>query len=175
MSGSQYQDEEESEDDEIDYNKVHLPLPPTAAQVTSREAAGLGPGMGASHYAPGMLHRLAMRNECTQAGAVLKMREGEEFGYHSNTPLVDINLYDNQGMTALHYAAAGGHVDMVQLLLENNADPNLPKQNTGYTSVHFACEGGNLVTTHLLINNRGGKLDKGVCSSAHALGNAALL
>lgn len=41
-------------------------------------------------------------------------------------PPLDINLRDNQGRTALHYACAIGRPDLVQKLLKQGANPNIP-------------------------------------------------
>ena len=88
--------------------------------------------------------------------ALLRMREGEEYGIHSSTPLVDVNLYDNQGMTALHYAASCGFLHMCELLLEEHADPNIPKQNNGLSALHFACENGHVNIAKLLVKQKAG-------------------
>ena len=155
VSGSYYQ-ETEIDDDEDEEEGVQLPLPPQAAHTTTRKVAGLGPPMGSSNYAPGMLHRLALQGLTAEVVALLKMREGEEYGSHSTTPLVDVNMYDDQGMTALHCASASGRIDTCQVLLEERADPNLGKQNTGYAALHFACEGGHLEVVKLLVRHRAG-------------------
>ena len=53
-------------------------------------------------HAPGLLHRLAMHGRTEEVEAMLNMREGEEYGSHSTTPLIDVNLLVDQGLTALH-------------------------------------------------------------------------
>jgi len=150
VSGSQYQEEEDEEEDE-----VQLPLPPLTAHTTTRKLAGVGPANLSNLHAPGLLHRLAMHGRTEQVDALLNMREGEEYGHHSTTPLIDVNLYDNQGMTALQGAAANGLTDTCKVLLEQHADPNIGKQNTGYTALHFACEGGHFQTVKLLLDHKG--------------------
>ena len=37
---------------------------------------------------------------------------------------VDVWLYVQHGETALHYAASGGHIDVIQLLCEKGIDVN---------------------------------------------------
>lgn len=56
--------------------------------------------------------------------AMLNMREGEEYGSDSTTPLIDVNLLDDQGLTALHCAASNGLYDTCKVQLEQHADPN---------------------------------------------------
>ena len=156
QSRSHYEETEaEAEADEFDHGAVQLPLPPSEAHTTARTLAGLGPPVGHNDQAPGLLHRLAMHGRTEQVAKLLQMREGEEFGYHSSVPLVDVNMYDMQGMAALHYAADGGHVDTCEVLLREHADPNLGKQNTGYTALHFASQQGQLATVKLLVNMKG--------------------
>ncbi|KAJ0410129.1 hypothetical protein ATCC90586_001614 [Pythium insidiosum] len=52
--------------------------------------------------------------------------------------------------TALHFAAHGGHVEVVQLLLERGADPEL-RDAMGNTPLHLSAGWGNLRTTVLLL------------------------
>ena len=49
----------------------------------------------------------------------------------------DINLVDNFGFTALHYAAACGHYKIVDLLLKMGADPSI-KSIEGCTATDFS-------------------------------------
>ena len=97
------------------------------------------------------------------------MKVGEEYGYHSTTPLVDVNMYDNQGMTALHCAASSGHPVTCQVLLDERADPNLGKQNNGYVPLHFACLGGHLEVVKLLIRHRAGNSRRLICVESFRL------
>jgi ankyrin repeat protein len=50
---------------------------------------------------------------------------------------IDINLKDNNGQTALMYAAYKGNVAIVKLLLENNADPNI-EDNDNWVAFKYA-------------------------------------
>ena len=72
------------------------------SHTTTRELAGLGPASLSNVHAPGLLHRLAMHGRTEEVEAMLNMREGEEYGSDSTTPLIDVNLLVDQGLTALH-------------------------------------------------------------------------
>jgi ankyrin repeat protein len=58
---------------------------------------------------------------------------------------------DNFGMTPLHWAAAGGHRNTVELLLANRADVNA-QDNAGETPLHLAAKGHKDVAELLLAN-----------------------
>ncbi|KAG2180895.1 hypothetical protein INT43_008475 [Umbelopsis isabellina] len=49
-----------------------------------------------------------------------------------------INDRDDQGLTALHYASDGGHLDVIKLLVEKGADVNA-LTNDHETPLHYAC------------------------------------
>jgi len=53
---------------------------------------------------------------------------------------IDVNIKDNDGMTALMWAAYKCHLNAVELLLDNDADVN-EKNNEGMTVFNLA-EGG---------------------------------
>lgn len=42
----------------------------------------------------------------------------------------EVNAQDKRGRTALYAAAAGGHLDLVKLLVENGADPDIAPHQT---------------------------------------------
>ncbi len=65
-------------------------------------------------------------------------------------PLFDINRQDWYGMTALHWAAAQGHAEIVKLLLDYGANINL-RNREGNTPLHLAARNGNLSTVKLLL------------------------
>jgi ankyrin repeat protein len=50
---------------------------------------------------------------------------------------VFVNLQNSGGWSALHWAAACGHLDVISFLLENGADPTL-KTVCGSTILDFA-------------------------------------
>ena len=62
----------------------------------------------------------------------------------------DINAKDENGQTALSYAACGGHVDAVKLLLKNGADVN-SKTETGETALMAASFAGQTNSVSLLL------------------------
>lgn len=62
-----------------------------------------------------------------------------------------IHESNNQGVTALHYAARDGDEEMMHILLEMGLDP-LKKDHRGYTILHYAVEGGNEDTTLFIID-----------------------
>ena len=62
----------------------------------------------------------------------------------------DINARNNDGKSGLMSAAAFGHREIVQFLIDKGADISL-KDNDGSTAFHFAAEGGHIdILTDLL-------------------------
>jgi hypothetical protein len=49
----------------------------------------------------------------------------------------DLNLLDEKGMTPLHHAVFGGHVDVINALLDAGANPNVQAEH-GITPLHLA-------------------------------------
>ena len=66
---------------------------------------------------------------------------------------IDVNKRDNERMTALSYATTKGNLEMVQTLLDANADVNAkrPPNNREMTELMFASWGGNLALVQILI------------------------
>ena len=54
--------------------------------------------------------------------------------------------------TALHFATENGHVESVQLLIQNGAEINA-KDNQQATPLHFAVRSGNYEVVNLLLKN----------------------
>ncbi len=61
-----------------------------------------------------------------------------------------INAINKYNCTALHYAADNGHLEIVKLLIANDADVNA-KDNTGYTPLHWAAMHGHLDIVKFLV------------------------
>lgn len=53
----------------------------------------------------------------------------------------NVNYKDSEGRAALHYAAASGRVDILDILINGGADVNINDAN-GMTPVHYAAAGG---------------------------------
>lgn len=69
---------------------------------------------------------------------------------------IDVNTQDTDwnDRTPLHWACMKGHGDIVQLLLKNEADPNLLMEN-GWNSLHSAAETGHLSIIRALVQYGG--------------------
>ncbi len=89
-------------------------------------------------------------------------------------PQININHPDSHGMTALHWAAAQGHDDIIKLLLDFGANINL-RNVEGNTPLHLAARNGNLSTVRLLLArganatlvNRDGQTPLGLARQYH--------
>ncbi len=64
---------------------------------------------------------------------------------------LDPNARDMYGASPLMYAASEGQSDVVRLLLESGADPNLTDEYFGWTALMYACFEGDLESTKLLL------------------------
>src|ERR1035438_7524161 len=63
------------------------------------------------------------------------------------------NTRDKLGATALHDAVWTGHIQLVRVLLEHGADPNIPHAEAGATPLHFAAIKGNAEIARLLLDH----------------------
>ncbi|MCG8340138.1 MAG: ankyrin repeat domain-containing protein [Cytophagales bacterium] len=59
---------------------------------------------------------------------------------------------DKEGGTPLHWAAGGGHGEVVQLLVENNANVDILAKDAS-TPLHWAAGGGHIEVVQLLVEN----------------------
>jgi ankyrin repeat protein len=64
-----------------------------------------------------------------------------------------VSSKDSIGQTPLHWAAVGGHKDVVELLLANKADVNA-KANNGVTPLHWAAVRGHKDVAELLLASK---------------------
>jgi ankyrin repeat protein len=63
---------------------------------------------------------------------------------------VDVVSENDLGVRPLNSAVAGGHSEIVRLLLEHGADPDAPER-AGYAPLHAAAENGDVESTRLLL------------------------
>lgn len=63
----------------------------------------------------------------------------------------DINVLDEKGYTALHWAAMSGELDAAKFLISKGADVNARGSISGYTPLHWAAAFGKLDLVKLLI------------------------
>nr|XP_042907959.1 uncharacterized protein LOC107440000 [Parasteatoda tepidariorum] len=63
-----------------------------------------------------------------------------------------INAKDSGNATLLHYAAWKGLVDIIQILLQNKANPNIVGKNNS-TPLHYASKSGNIKVVKILLEN----------------------
>ena len=65
---------------------------------------------------------------------------------------VDVNAVDEEEkLTALHYAARHGHVDVATVLIQNGADANAGVKTHDLTPLHFAAQNGHVEVAKLLV------------------------
>jgi ankyrin repeat protein/endonuclease YncB( thermonuclease family) len=62
----------------------------------------------------------------------------------------NINAVNDEGLTPLHVASAGGHKDVVRVFLAMEADPSIRDQG-GFTCLHAAARNGHLDVVKLLV------------------------
>ena len=77
-------------------------------------------------------------------------------------PPVDVNYRDNtmSHNTALHMAAANGHLKIVEMLIKVEAlNPNI-QNDSGNTALHYACLNGHLEVVKLFVDYK--KCDKNI-------------
>ncbi|KAF4524739.1 hypothetical protein B566_EDAN013807 [Ephemera danica] len=64
----------------------------------------------------------------------------------------DINQWDEEGMTSLHWAADRGNSDMLKCLLSLGADINF-QDSEGQTALHYASSCGHVAVVKLLLSH----------------------
>jgi ankyrin repeat protein len=63
----------------------------------------------------------------------------------------NVDAKEKRGQTALMWAAAEGHVDVVELLLKAGADFRTPLPDSGFTAVFFAAREGHIEVLRALL------------------------
>jgi ankyrin repeat protein len=71
--------------------------------------------------------------------------------YVSN--VVDFEAQDDGGLAPMHYASLGGHLDVVQYLVEEHHVDISVEDNDRWTPLHFACLKGDLETVQYLVES----------------------
>ncbi|XP_066593759.1 ankyrin repeat and MYND domain-containing protein 2 [Prorops nasuta] len=65
---------------------------------------------------------------------------------------IKVDFVDENGMSPLQHACYKGNKEIVQMLLDQGADPNACKHEHAYTALHFAALSGNADLCHLLMS-----------------------
>ena len=75
------------------------------------------------------------------------------FGHNNVLQLVlqKMETRTNEGLSVLHVAAAAGHVEVVQLLIDCGADIHIADTRHGMTPLHHAARGGHREVVQLLV------------------------
>ncbi|XGW21641.1 hypothetical protein V3C99_004540 [Haemonchus contortus] len=69
-----------------------------------------------------------------------------------------IDVFDDNGRTALHLAALNGHLQIVHLLLQHKAFVN-SKSKTGEAPLHLAAQNGHVRVVNVLVQDHGASLE----------------
>jgi uncharacterized protein len=63
----------------------------------------------------------------------------------------DVNASQGDGMSALHWSAAGGDAEMAEMLVQAGASVQSVTRIGHYTPLHIACQGGNAAVVEVLL------------------------
>jgi len=70
----------------------------------------------------------------------------------------NVDVKDNLGWTALHHAAAAGHIDMINVCVSELGSPVNMRTKRGEMAIHLAAARGNAAAVHALVAN-GARVD----------------
>ncbi|KAH3838793.1 hypothetical protein DPMN_112208 [Dreissena polymorpha] len=71
----------------------------------------------------------------------------------------DFDIANYDGLTCLHLAAMNRHMDILQLLIERDADLNMIERKAGRTVLHMACISGDVKLVRTLMSVRACNMD----------------
>ncbi|XP_073012308.1 acyl-CoA-binding domain-containing protein 1-like [Typha latifolia] len=106
------------------------------------------------------IHEEESENDLTLDAIHIAAREGagnDLLKHISNG--VSVNLRDSEGRTPLHWAVDRGHLNAVEILLNEYADVNA-KDNEGQTPLHYAVVCEREAVAELLVKNHAARLTK---------------
>lgn len=63
-----------------------------------------------------------------------------------------INMQNNDGLTAIHYASFRGNIRIIQYLIDKGGNPFI-KDNDGHNVIHIAAQGDKVNVIHYFIKN----------------------
>lgn len=102
-------------------------------------------------------------------------------GGTSERVTLNVNVSNSEGFTPLHIAAMNGQADMMRLLLDSGAYPNVRTRQKGLTPLHLACQHQRVAAARILTQTGECNLDlqdlRGNTALHHACfaGNAKLV
>ena len=103
------------------------------------------------------------REKTTLGGRLQRLLTGETGiakGFDQRWRTEVVNTQNNFGLSPLHYAAAGGHEEALELLLEQGAEINATS-NQGLTPLFMAARTGRSEVVELLSKRRGINMERG--------------
>src|ERR1700683_2223114 len=93
-----------------------------------------------------LLFLAADLRQAVRAGDLASTQDILATGFNPNTR-------DNMGATALHDAVWSGHIELVRLLLDHGADPNIPHAEGLSTPLHYAAIKGQAGIAAMLLDH----------------------
>nr|CAD7458068.1 unnamed protein product [Timema tahoe] len=101
-----------------------------------------------------LCHPLCMCEKCIPNTEDKDESDGEiETGNAGNNSVLNVNVCNPEGFTPLHVATMHGRTEMVRLLLDANAHPNVTTRTKGATPLHLACQNQRSQVVRLLLQS----------------------